>query len=429
MPLRTGQTTYLVNDPAVDTGTRAAYRARNLVSLVSSTRVRAGDATGAVLAQSEVKYDEPGFPLLSYGTVTGWADPQTTVRGNPTTGRVWLDTSGGWLQSHRQYDQCGNVRKAWDAVYDAESRMTQAQDVYQQWSTYTYDADGRRVRRLVANQETWHVYGIGGELLAEYRGGSAPMTPTKEYGYRGGELLVMMSSGDDQRLKRFVTNLYYSALRRDPTPQELADASTQLAAAGAQGQSQLLGKAKQLARALFTQTAYETSPARTDTQYVSDLHYAYMQRAADDSGLGWWVSQLPAKQRSGVCDDFQNRPEFDALVTTLFGSASSGRFTGVEPANYQARQDLSFPQSWNASAYVNNNPLRHVDPDGRGWSEIWQRIKNSFLYEQNVTEMGGSIRGTRSIGCRDGYSPVGSREYHSARDGRPRKCARHYDAL
>lgn len=133
-----------------------------------------------------------------------------------------------------------------------------------------------------------------------------------------------MSSGDDQRLERFVTNLYYGALHRDPTAQELADASNQLAAAGAQGQSQLLGTAKQLARALFTQTAYETaSPARTDSQYVSDLYYAYMQRAADDSGLGWWVSQLASKGRSGVCDDFQNSIEFDVLVTTLYGNASS----------------------------------------------------------------------------------------------------------
>lgn len=79
-----------------------------------------------------------------------------------------------------------------------------------------------------------------------------------------------------------------------------------------------------MARSLFTQTFYETlSPARTDTQYISDLYYSYMQRAADDSGLGWWVSQLASKGRSGVCDDFQNSIEFDALVTTLYGDATS----------------------------------------------------------------------------------------------------------
>ena len=38
----------------------------------------------------------------------------------------------------------------------------------------------------------------------------------KEYCYRGGELLVTMSSGDDRRLRRFVYNLYYIYLRRAP---------------------------------------------------------------------------------------------------------------------------------------------------------------------------------------------------------------------
>ncbi len=44
-------------------------------------------------------------------------------------------------------------------------------------------------------------------------------------------------------------------------------------------------------------------------------------------------------------------------------SGPMGRFTSVDPEN--AGADPEFPQTWNAYAYVNNNPLKLVDPDGR----------------------------------------------------------------
>jgi RHS repeat-associated protein len=55
----------------------------------------------------------------------------------------------------------------------------------------SYDADGQRVRRnMGAGGEVWQVYGMGGELLAEYAANASPASTQKEYGYRGGELLV-----------------------------------------------------------------------------------------------------------------------------------------------------------------------------------------------------------------------------------------------
>ena len=34
--------------------------------------------------------------------------------------------------------------------------------------SYSYDGDGRRIKRNTNGNETWQVYGLGGELLAEY---------------------------------------------------------------------------------------------------------------------------------------------------------------------------------------------------------------------------------------------------------------------
>ena len=74
--------------------------------------------------------------------------------------------------------------------------MTTAADNTGQTSRYTYDADGRRVRRTVgSSQEQWQVYGFDGELLAEYAASVAAAPPQKEYGYRDGQLLIVAEAG------------------------------------------------------------------------------------------------------------------------------------------------------------------------------------------------------------------------------------------
>jgi len=38
------------------------------------------------------------------------------------------------------------------------------------------------------------IYGLDGELLAEYAAGASAASPQKEYGYRNGELLVTIDA-------------------------------------------------------------------------------------------------------------------------------------------------------------------------------------------------------------------------------------------
>ena len=57
-------------------------------------------------------------------------------------------------------------------------------------------------------------------------------------------------------------------------------------------------------------------------------------------------------------------PESDLdYFLARYYSGPMGRFLSVDPEN--AGADPAFPQTWNAYAYVNNNPLKLVDPDGR----------------------------------------------------------------
>ncbi len=85
------------------------------------------------------------------------------------------------------YDNAGNLTTDSYSGYgsrtsDANNRIVAAQDSYAGWSYYTYNAGGQRVKRKVNNQETWQIYGIDGELLAEYAANGAVGSPQKEYG-------------------------------------------------------------------------------------------------------------------------------------------------------------------------------------------------------------------------------------------------------
>jgi RHS repeat-associated protein len=274
-------------------------------------------------AQSYI-YDRFGNRTIDQTNTWGTGIPKPNFGVDTSTNR--LTAPAGYTMS---YDAAGNQTNdnytgQGVRTYDGENRMKQAW-ANNQWQTYTYDADGRRIKRNVNGSETWQVYGMDGELLAEYQSGAAPNLPVTEYGYRGGNLLTTITSGDTQRLTRSVYNLYYGALQRDPTAAELQDKINQLGAAGVVSQAQLLTTASQIARSLFTSTNYETSPpARSDIQYVSDLYYAYLQRGPDDSGLNWWaVTVLPTSSRENVCNAFEASAEFQTLVATLYGTAAS----------------------------------------------------------------------------------------------------------
>jgi len=95
------------------------------------------------------------------------------------------------------YDQAGNITSdvltGGTMTYDAENRLQTASAGG--GGTYTYDADGKRTKRTALGQETWHIYGVGGELLAEYAANAVPSAPKKEYGYRGGQLLIVAEIG------------------------------------------------------------------------------------------------------------------------------------------------------------------------------------------------------------------------------------------
>ena len=91
------------------------------------------------------------------------------------------------------YDAVGNLTNdtytgAGSRTYDGENKITSAHGGNNQAQLYSYDGSGQRIKRTVDGVETWHVYGFGSELLAEYQANGTSLQ--REYGYRNGQLLM-----------------------------------------------------------------------------------------------------------------------------------------------------------------------------------------------------------------------------------------------
>jgi RHS repeat-associated protein len=272
-----------------------------------------GSSTGS----QSYAYDHYGNRTVS-GWGTGINTQQFAVDAN--TNRLGVPVGQPGLM---QYDSAGNlINDTYSGhgarSYDAENRMTTAVNSASQQSVYTYDADGKRVRRNSYNQEVWQVYGMDGELLAEYAANAAPSSPQKEYGYRNGELLVTAEGG---------ANLRWLISDQLGTPRMVADRTGSLA--GIKRHDYLP----------FGEELYAGAGGRTAQQgYAGDS-----------------VRQ----QFTGYERD--NETGLDYAQARYF-SSNHGRFTTPDPLIASGRPAL--PQSWNRYAYVLNNPLRNVDPTG-----------------------------------------------------------------
>jgi RHS repeat-associated protein len=105
-PLKTTETTYLINDASIAQSTRDIYKNQNMVGLPTIIAVK--DGAGTIVAQSKIKYDESGYS-------------PNVGRSNSTTNQVWDSTKGivtddsAYLQTHTKFDTYGNVIEVTDA--------------------------------------------------------------------------------------------------------------------------------------------------------------------------------------------------------------------------------------------------------------------------------------------------------------------------
>jgi RHS repeat-associated protein len=120
--------------------------------------------------------------------------------------------------------------------------------------------------------------------------------------------------------------------------------------AAQEGQQQALTAARSLGQQLFdVENAGGTynQRQRTNTQFVTDLYFAYLQRAPESSGLGYWVGRLeqPTQPwtRIQARTAFAESGEFVAIVSTVYGINNDNDEIAGRVARYVANIYLAVP--------------------------------------------------------------------------------------
>ena len=231
------------------------------------------------------------------------------------------------------YDNVGNlINDTWTnpnaggaMEYDADNHMT---SVVNGSHKYRYNADGKRVKRIIAAQgEFWMVYGIGGELVAEYNASTgipAQTSPGKEYGYRGGQMVVIAEGAT----VKWLVQDHLGSTRME------------------------IGLAGNL----------------SDVTRHDYLPFGEELAGAMRSGNGYGGTTNTKQKFTGYERDSETGLDF---AQARYMSSVQGRFTGVDPNGVGAA--IEEPQSWNGYAYVGNRPTTLTDPSGL----LWLQHRNS----------------------------------------------------
>lgn len=200
------------------------------------------------------------------------------------------------------------------AVYDAENRVASMTEASMPAISYQYDGEGRRVLKTVGTATTEYVYDGAGELVTEY-GATQPVSAGTYYptaDWLGSTRMVTGGTGNLVELRDYA-----------PFGEELGP-----------GVGPRPGSSSLYAGPVYPSVA-------TD---LNQVNFTGKERDAE-SGLDYFGFR--------------------------YFSSAQGRWTS--PDQPFADQHLEGPQSWNMYAYVRNNPLAHVDPNGKACSALNNR--------------------------------------------------------
>jgi RHS repeat-associated protein len=129
------------------------------------------------------------------------------------------------------------------------------------------------------------------------------------------------AASDNERTEHFVNNFYLGATGQGATSTQLQQQRDALNTAAAQGLSQVQTQAETFGRSLFV--AQVNDAGLSNTQYVTNLYEAFLQRGPDDGGLGWWSGQASVGQgRQNVLNAFATCGAFRELAGTLYREAN-----------------------------------------------------------------------------------------------------------
>lgn len=260
--------------------------------------------SSGTLWQQKFSYDRYGNRAVDTANTTS-----TMIGPNPvistSTNRITPRSSP---VEYYEYDAAGNLKKGQSGdtfAYDAENKLVQYHGGATQsgGADYSYDGDGRRVKKTTPSETQTYVYNIGGQIVAEYTTSTPEVNGTS-----------------------YLTNDTLGT----PRVTTKADGSVR---------------------------------ARHDYLPFGEELFAGVGNRTGNPGQSYDQSSNPAdKTRQKFTQkERDNETGLDYFLARYY-SSTQGRFTSAD--NFLNDAHASDPSSWNLYAYVLNNPLRYLDPTG-----------------------------------------------------------------
>lgn len=250
---------------------------------------------------------------------TSWSQ----TNGYDRYGNRWVDFGGGNQSLYfnagtnritgLSYDGAGNLLHDGSHAYtfngDNMIRTVDSQ------SAYVYNGEGRRVRKLLGENVRF-VYGIGGELIAEFDGVSGALRKEYIYGASGLAATIEPNSNGTR----------YSTPDHLGSPRVLTNSS-----AGVVSRHDYMPFGEELGSGVGGRTV----------------------------GMGFSVLDGVRQKFTSYERDSESGLDF---AEARFYSSNQGRFTSVDPL--MASAVTANPQTFNRYSYVGNSPLTQIDPTG-----------------------------------------------------------------
>ena len=299
------------------------------------------------------RYDSAGR-LIKASTSHGAETYKYDAFGNQvehTTGSVTVSTPASTSTNRltgRTYDAVGNVTAGGAGTaysYDATGMLVTMKDVTATTRRMIYTADDERIAVATPDRVNYRIRDFNGQVLSELEGGrqGGAAEWKRDFLYAQGALVAgehQAYNGEDgvrhyhldhlgsvRLITRGTDGMKIAETDYWPFGTEATDRTQELATLG---------------------TAYAPADPRKFTGHERDV-------------LGY--------------EDVNDANYLDYMHARYY-DAGVGRFLSVDP---KYDEDVQFrPQKWNRYSYAANNPIRYIDPDGRGIYDFIEGAANGW---------------------------------------------------